>query len=91
MKWIVVVVLFCGLISKAWALRLPDGQLLSTGDEISKVYEYLGKPLLKYKTRAPCGAGRMCSVTRLVFKFSGRKWFIDTKNGHVVNITWTYR
>ncbi len=89
-KLLCCILLSC-LSLQVWALRLPDGQLLSNGDEISKVYEYLGKPLVKYKTRAACGSGRICSVTRLVFKFSGRKWFIDTKSGHIVNITWTYR
>ncbi len=76
---------------QAFSLRLSNGQLLSSGDEVSKVYEHLGKPITKYKTKARCGSGRTCSVTRLVYRFDGRKWFIDTKNGTVVNIKWTYR
>ncbi|BBB30563.1 hypothetical protein [Neptunomonas japonica] len=77
--------------SQASALRLSNGQLLSSGDELSKVYENLGKPIAKYKAKTRCGSGRTCSVTRMVYRFDGRKWFIDMKSGQVVNIEWTYR
>ncbi|MGY8870969.1 MAG: hypothetical protein ACKVJE_11065 [Pseudomonadales bacterium] len=77
--------------SQASALRLSNGQLLSSGDELSKVYENLGKPIAKYKAKTRCGSGRTCSVTRMVYRFDGRKWFIDVKSGQVVNIEWTYR
>lgn len=77
--------------SQAYALRLSNGQLLSSGDELSKVYEHLGKPIAKYKAKTRCGSGRTCSVTRMVYRFDGRKWFIDVKSGQVVNIEWTYR
>ena len=77
--------------SQASALRLSNGQLLSSGDELSKVYENLGKPIAKYKAKTRCGSGRTCSVTRMVYRFDSRKWFIDVKSGQVVNIEWTYR
>lgn len=86
-----LMMLMLALSMSAQALRLPDGQLLSAGDDISRVYEYLGKPLMKYKTTAPCGAGRSCKVTRLVYRFDGRKWYVDTRKGQVVDIHWTYR
>ena len=77
--------------SQAYAMRLSNGQLLSSGDELSKVYENLGKPIVKYKAKTRCSSGRTCSVTRMVYRFDGRKWFIDVKSGQVVNIEWTYR
>jgi len=77
--------------SQAYGMRLSNGQLLSSGDELSKVYENLGKPIVKYKAKTRCALGRACSVTRMVYRFDGRKWFIDVKSGQVVNIEWTYR
>lgn len=79
------------LSQAANALRLPDGQLLSNGDDLSKVYEYLGKPITKYRAKVRCGSGRKCTATRMVYRFDERKWFIDVKNGEVINIEWTYR
>lgn len=88
-QWIVIGV--CFYASSVYALRLPDGQLLALGDDLSKLYESLGKPKTKYKTKARCGSGRTCSVTRMIYRFDGRKWLIDVKNGLIVNINWTYR
>lgn len=88
-KLLFVIMLFTS--SQAYALRLLNGQLLSSGDELSKVYENLGKPIAKYKAKTRCGSGRTCSVTRMVYRFDGRKWFVDIRNGLVVNIEWTYR
>lgn len=88
-KWLILV---CLLVSgEAYALRLANGQLLSTGDDIAKVYEHLGKPVAKYRAKVPCGARQTCSATRMVYRFDGRKWYIDTRHGEVVNIQWTYR
>ncbi|WP_372739520.1 hypothetical protein [Neptunomonas sp.] len=87
----ILLVLLLLLSCQASALRLSNGQLLSSGDELSKVYEHLGKPITKYKTKTRCGSGRTCSVTRLVYRFDGRKWFIDVRSGQVMNIEWTYR
>ncbi len=84
-------VLLLLLSCQAYALRLPNGQLLSSGDDLSKVYEHLGKPITKYKAKTRCGSGRTCSVTRMVYRFDGRKWFVDVRSGQVVNIEWTYR
>ena len=90
MRYLTVVILLI-VTAHAYALRLPNGQLLSSGDELSKVYEYLGKPITKYRTKARCGSGRKCAVTRMVYRFDSRKWFIDVRDGHIVNIKWTYR
>ncbi|WP_293267133.1 hypothetical protein [Neptunomonas sp.] len=87
----IFVILVLLVASQAHALRLPNGQLLSSGDDLSKVYEHLGKPITKYKARTRCGSGRTCSVTRMVYRFDGRKWFVDVKRGLVINIEWTYR
>jgi len=89
LRWVVVGV--CCFVGTAYGLRLPNGQLLASGDELSRLYESLGKPITKYKTKARCGSGRTCSVTRMIYRFDGRKWLIDVKNGHIVNINWTYR
>ncbi|SIS81493.1 hypothetical protein [Neptunomonas antarctica] len=84
-------VLLLLIANQAYALRLPNGQLLSSGDELSKVYENLGKPIMKYKAKTRCGSGGICSVTRMVYRFDGRKWFIDMRSGQIMNIEWTYR
>lgn len=85
---------FIALIALASALcgfRAPDGDIISDGDEESKVVEHLGRPQY-ISTESIAGTGNVYVKRETwTYKIGAETYYLTMEGGRLVSSRWTRR